>query len=287
MLAAFVVFAIGIVLAVAATGSRFRPVLATLAGALAIAAPLCVPAPHTFVRFVLAALALVVLMRLVDLATDRRTWPASIRARMFTGLVDLRDATPIPPRFDPVSLVVVALWLGLAALGWAIAHATDDRIVRWLGGVLVVYGLADVACATTVPIYAALGLRIPLQHHAPILATSVGAFWSKHYNLNVSTWLARHVHRPFARRGRAALGLAIAFLASALAHAWVAWAPLDLPLALVMASFFAVQAVPVLVERRWPAFARLPATARRAWTIAWLLLPSPLFVEPFLRILEG
>lgn len=287
MVDAFGIFALAIVLAIAATGARFRPVVAMLATAAAIAAPLCVPAEHTFVRFLLAALALVLLMRLVDLATDRRSWPASMRARMFIGLVDLRDAKPMPRRFDPLVIVVVALYLGLAALGWWLAHATEHALLRWLGGVLVIYGLADVACATTVPLYAALGLRIPPQHHAPILATSVGAFWSQHYNLNVSSWLARHVHRPFARRGRATLGLAIAFLASALAHAWVAWAPLDLCMALTMAAFFAVQAVPVIAERRWPGLARLPRPARRAWTLAWLLLPSPLFVEPFLRILEG
>jgi hypothetical protein len=284
---AFVVFALGIALAVAATGRTFRPLVAMLSVTAAIAAPHLVPASHTFVRFVLAALALVLLMRLTDLATDPRCWPASMRARMFIGLVDLRAAKAIPRRFDPIALLVGALYFGLAALGWAIAHATDDLVVRWLGGVLVIYGLADVACATTVPLYAAFGLQIPPQHRTPILATSVGAFWSKHYNLNVSDWLARHVHRPIARRGRTMLGLAVAFLASAAAHAWVAWTPLDAAMALSMASFFCVQAVPIAIERSWPAFTRLPSPLRRAWTIAWLLLPSPLFVEPFLRILEG
>jgi hypothetical protein len=282
-----VVLAFGIALAVLATGSRFRPLAALLAAVAGIAAPLVVPPAHTFVRFVFAALALVLLMRIVDLGVDRRRWPVGLRTRMFTGLVDVREATPIPRRADPFALVVVALYLGLAWLGWSVAHATDHLLVRWAGGVLVIYGLADVACATVVPLYALFGWRIPRQHHAPILASSVGAFWSKHYNLNVSAWLARHVHRPLARRGRATLGLATAFVASAAAHAWVAWVPLDVPMALTMAAFFTVQAVPVIVERSWAGFARLPLPARRAWTIAWLLVPSPLFVEPFLRILEG
>jgi hypothetical protein len=58
-------------------------------------------------------------------------------------------------------------------------------------------------------------------------------------------------------------------------------------MAITMAAFFCVQAVPVALERRWPALRRAPIAVRRSWTIAWPVLPSPLFVEPFLRMLEG
>ena len=286
--AALLAYAACVALGVVATGPRFNTALAV---PVAFAAPLTalfVPAEHAFVRFLFAALGSVIAMRVLDLALDRRPWSAGMRLWLFTGVVDVREALPAPRRVDPLSFVVIALYLGLAGFGWWVAHLHPDvQLLRWVGGVLVIYGLADAACGFAVPVYALAGRRIPRQHHAPILATSVGAFWSRHYNLNVSRFIARHFHRPLARRGRPRLGLLVGFGVSAIAHVVIAWLPLDIAMALSMGAFFCVQGVAAAIERSWPAFARLPAAIRRAWTIAWLLVPSPLFVEPFLRILEG
>jgi hypothetical protein len=95
------------------------------------------------------------------------------------------------------------------------------------------------------------------------------------------------VHRPVARIGQPRLGLAAAFGFSAAFHMWLSWVPLDAPMALSMGAFFLAQGVAVVIERSFSGFRRLPELVRRAWTLAWVLLPSPLFVEPFLRILEG
>lgn len=282
MVAAFVVYSLCVTAAVIATGPRFRTWLAVIAGAGATLSGLLVPAEHGFARFLFTAMGFVVVMRIFDLQIDRRTWSTRMRVWLFTGVVDIRDARPIPRRIDPWPLLAIALYLALAGVGWWLAR----DLWRWGGGVLVIYGLADAVCGLAVPLYAAFGWRIPRQHRAPILATSVSGFWSTHYNLNVSRWLARHFHRPLARRGRARLGVLLAFGVSALVHAIIAWVCLDLPMALAWFAFFGVQGIAAALERSWPAFATLPVLARRAWTIAWLLLPSPLFVEPFLRILE-
>ena len=107
--------------------------------------------------------------------------------------------------------------------------------------VVFIYGIADFAGLGTTTLYAANGMRIPRQHHAPILATSVGAFWSRHYNLNVSDWLSRNFYRPLARRGLPLAGLALAFCVSAIFHVWLAYVPLDVPMALSMGAFFLLQ----------------------------------------------
>lgn len=286
---AAVVVAACMVLAVLATGSRFRPLPAGLAVVGASGSALLVPAEHTFVRFVFAALGLVLLMRVLDLRLDRRPWSTAMRTWLCLGVVDVREAVPASRRIDAAPWMAIALYFGLAGFGWWVAHVPDpaSQLLRWGGGVLVIYGLADAVCGLAVPVHRLFGWKLPEQHRAPILATSVGAFWSRHYNLNVSAWLARHCHRPLARRGRPQLGLLFAFGMSGLVHAWIAWVALEHTMAASMGAFFLVQAIAAALERSWPAFFGLPIILRRSWTIAWLLLPSPLFVEPFLRILEG
>ena len=100
---------------------------------------------------------------------------------------------------------------------------------------MFIYGVADAVCQGTSAVYALGGMRIPPQHHAPILAPSVGAFWAKHYNRNVSDWLRRNVYTGLARRSPLA-GLAAAFAVSALLHVWLAYVPLDVPMALSMGA---------------------------------------------------
>jgi hypothetical protein len=129
----------------------------------------------------------------------------------------------------------------------------------------------------------AAGYRIPPQHRAPILSTSVGEFWSRRWNLNVRDWLYRHCHRPLARRGHPVLGVVAAFAVSALIHYWFIAVSLGIGWGLVMASFFVLQGLLVLVEARF-SLAAWPGWLRRAWTVAAVGGPSPLFVEPCLQL---
>jgi hypothetical protein len=265
--------------------------VASAAVVFALVSALWIPPEHTLVRFLVAILGFVVAMRTVDLLRDRRRWSWRDRLWLFTAVVDVRNIEAMPPRRDPMRWWVVLAYAGLATLGWEIAHVDALGSLGWAtryaGGAMFIYGIADAACGLTVEAHAVRGLKVPPQHHAPILATSVGAFWSQHYNLNVSDWIGRHIHRPIARMGRRRWALAAAFAFSAAFHMWLAWVPLDVAMAASMAAFFLVQGAAVLLERTLSRWRHWPARLRRAWTLAWVLIPSPLFVEPFLRIIEG
>lgn len=282
-----------VLVAALVTGRRgwHRRGLLVLATIVALGASLWIPEEHTLLRFVAGMLGFVVAMRAADLLRDRRRWSLGERLWLFTAVVDVRNIEPMPVRRAPRRWLAILAYATLATAGWAVAHldvtGAWSPFVRYAGGAMFIYGIADAACGLAVEGHAALGMRLPPQHHAPILATSVGAFWSKHYNLNVSDWIARHIHRPLVRRGHARWGLAAAFGFSAAFHMWLAWIPLDLTMAASMGAFFVVQGVAVILERTLPVLRRQPVAIRRGWTLAWILLPSPLFVEPFLRIVEG
>ena len=249
-----------------------------------VAAMLCgfiVPPEYTFLRFVFAIQGFVVLMRALDLWADPRQWPWRFRVWLLSTAVDVREAVPVARRIR--GLLPIAGYAILAAGGWWLSQVGDALPLRWLGGAIMIYGIADAACGFAVMAYGAAGYQIPLQHRSPILAMSVGEFWSKHYNRNVSAWLGRHFHRPLARRGLPRLGLLAAFGFSAAIHFWVAFVPLDLTMATLMGVFFVVQGGLIVLERvlgmrSWP------VPLRRVWTVGWLLVTSPLFVEPFLRV---
>ncbi len=239
-------------------------------------------------RFIVATAGTLAAFRSLDLTRDRRHWPLHQRLWLATSMLDIRRLKPIPPRLSGRGLALTVAFTGLAAAGYALAFwvapRTDaPRLMRWLGGVLFIYGVADTFNHGATTLFCAVGQRPARLHHAPILALSVGAFWSRHYNLSVSDWLGRHFHRPWARRGHSRLGLALAFIVSAAFHAWLAYVPLDATMAVLMGVFFLVQAVAILLEQRLGQ-ARWPRAARHIWTVTWMLGSAPLFVEPFLRI---
>ena len=54
----------------------------------------------------------------------------------------------------------------------------------------------------------------------------------------------------------------------------------------MMAAYFVIHGAGMLLERRL-GVGMWRVGARRAWTLAWVLVPSPLFIEPALRMLAG
>lgn len=254
----------------------------------AIITPAFVPGPP-LLRFGVATAGTLAAFRSLDLTRDRRHWPLHKRLWLATSMLDIRRLRPTPARLSARGLALTLVFAALAAGGYAlafrIAPTTEmPQLVRWLGGVLFIYGVADTFNHGATTLFCAFGQRPPRLHHAPVLALSVGAFWSRHYNLSVSAWLGRHFHRPWARRGRPRLGLALAFIVSAAFHAWLAFVPLDATMAALMGVFFLVQAVAIFLEQRLGQ-AHWPRAARHIWTATWMLGSAPLFVEPFLRIM--
>lgn len=241
-------------------------------------------------RFMFAVSGAIALMGLVDLVRDRSPRPWTWRVALLVSLVDLRQARRCEPQLDPedrrraVSHALLALG-GYGLVRLVPLGASGFWLLRWVGGALLIYGVAEAVTRCVRLVCGALGFRIPLMHDTPIRARSVGAFWSRHYNRAVSGWLARNVQRPVAQSLGPEAGIVAAFGVSTALHAWLAWVALGPAEGICMGAFFAVQGGVVLLERVWPGWRRLSVGGRRAWTLGWLLLSAPLFVEPFVRLL--
>jgi Membrane bound O-acyl transferase family len=182
------------------------------------------------------------------------------------------------------ALAAVLLWLALFLA--PTLPGPWQRLLRCAAGLGFAYTGVEGALATFEFVYRACGLRPPIFHQHPILSRSIAEFWGRRWNRIVGSWLSATFYRPLAARGRPGLGLGAAFVGSALLHLYFTWAAIGLPAGGRMAAFFLVQ-LPLLVLERRLHQSSWPEAARRLWTLAWLALTSPLFVEPMLDILAG
>jgi hypothetical protein len=193
---------------------------------------------------------------------------------------------------DTRALRKTIAYAGLATVGLMIAvdlaPSTDGIwywVLRWSGGALFFYSLADAVEGGVRTLYRAAGVVVPRQHVLPIVSRSVQEFWGKRWNRAVGMWLRAHCFVPFARRGWARLGFVAAFCASAVFHAYFTLVAVGWAMAVTMLIFFLIQGVFVLCELRM-GVARWRLALAHAWTIIAVLGCSPLFIEPFLRILH-
>ena len=247
-----------------------------------MATPWLVPVEFPLARAVAVHSTLFVFMRAIDLARDPTPRSLPWRWLFLMSIADLRKVDPMRPTLDVAAIRAAVGYFVLGGFGVVLVkHGW-----RWVGGVLLIYAMADCAQASLRALAAALGKRVPLMHRVPVAATSVRAFWSRHWNLTVSWWLREHVAEPLRRAGRPSLGLVAAFVVSAAVHLWLVFVPIGLGPAITMAAFFVVQGILAALEaplhvRRWPKW------SRHVWTLAALLVPSPLFIEPFIQVVIG
>lgn len=247
-----------------------------------LAMPWLVPVEFPLARAAVVHSTLFTVMRAIDLARDPTPRSLAWRWLFLLSIADLRKVEPMRPTLDVVAIRATVAYFVLAAVGVALVQ----HGWRWVGGVVLIYAAADCAQACLRALAAALGKRVPILHRVPLAATSVRAFWSRHWNLTVSWWLRDHVAEPLRRAGRPVFGLVAAFVVSAAVHLWLVFVPIGLGPAITMAAFFVVQGILAALEgplhvRRWP------KGARHVWTLAALLVPSPLFVEPFIQVVIG
>jgi D-alanyl-lipoteichoic acid acyltransferase DltB (MBOAT superfamily) len=209
---------------------------------------------------------------------------------LLVSIFDSRRASFEPRRVDTHQWLAFVAYALLAAAGaWLCVSSpvtSRDWLLRWLGGAVFAYALMDGAASFSRAAHALFGVRLPPIHNHPILARSVSEFWNRRWNIIVHEMLDRHCFRPLARRGWVRLGMLAAFATSALIHFWIVVPPLGVRWAGVMAAFFAIQGAIVMLERKL-AIARLRPGLAHTWTVAALLLSSPLFIEPFVRIMLG
>ena len=164
------------------------------------------------------------------------------------------------------------------------ADAVLHYIQRWSGGIMLVVAAFEALTVAFRIAAALLGWYAPRLSHYPVLAGSIAEFWSARWNRVVGKVLRDRVFSPLAHRG-AALAIWVTFVVSAAFHAFLAgvvlleWLP-----ALSAAAFFLLQP-PLLAIERALKLRRRPRVVRHVWTLGALVLLSPLFIEPVLRML--
>jgi hypothetical protein len=253
-----------------------------------LALPFFGPPEETLARALVGLGGMLAVMRFVECSRASRA-PVLPNAILFVLPVDVPTLRRAPARLASESIACAAahaLVLGAGgALVWLAPAALSSRAVwRWLGGVLIVYGYIEVIASAARACLAMLGFDVAPMQRDPVLARSVGELWGERWNRVVSTWLRRQLFVPVARRtGSATAGVIAAFAWSVFLHAFMVGVALGLGPALTMGSYFVVQGVGVILESRLPVH-RWPSPLARAWTIAWVVGPSWLFVGPLLEI---
>ncbi len=269
--------------ALVTAGPPWRRALGLGLGCLLLLWSLWLPGGPLF-RGVVALFAFWGAARVLDLARDPRPHTAGQRIAFVLALIDTRTLAWQAPRIDYAALAKAAVWIpvGLLAITTAV-DLHDPGPLRWTLGILTIYALGEALEGLLRGILGLLGATSPPLHRSPIAATSLREFWGERWNLVVNRWLRVHCYLPLARRHQPVLGLALAFLASAAIHAWFIGVALGPGMAARMGLYFMIQGVLLALEgplgvTRWP------TPAGRAWMLACTVLPSPLFVEPVLRL---
>ncbi len=267
-----------------------RAIAALCVALLSFLTPLFTAAPP-LVLTLMAMFGFLAPIRWLDLWRDRRDHPAWLRVWLFASPFDVRRVVPMPRALERRRLALALVFVLLFAASFAALEQLGPTpgsgpYLRWLIGAVLVYVMVDGVASLLVVVYHALGLRLPELHRAPILSRSVSEFWSERWNRSVHGILDQHCFRPLARKRRALLGIGAAFVASGLLHAWLVLVPLrDLWLTLSMSGFFLAQGLLVLFERKLGVQRWRPLPGH-TWTVGWMVVTTPLFVEPMLRILE-
>lgn len=251
--------------------------------------PIFVVAEPRSARAAVAFLSVLCVMRFVDLVRGARLNSFGRRLWFVVTLFDIRQVAYAPRFFDRALALATAGYALLATLSVVALRRLPPLspapmlVGRWLVGALLCYVAADALVGAIRLGYGIAGIVTPQMHRAPILSRSIGEFWGERWNRPVHEWLWRHCFKPTARQSSPIFGVAAVFAASTMIHVWTVFFGAGLKMALLAATFFVLQGVLLITEhalrvREWP------GVAARAWTVICILGPSPLFVEPVLRV---
>lgn len=269
------------------TGTGPRRSLGVAIGIAAMLPVWWLPSEYPLARGICALVAFLGTMRVVDLS--RGDWPLPRRLRHVLSAVDSRRLIRRPPRLDWTALGQALAWSGIAAAGvWGLQmslrqHGPIAWLTRWGSGLVVVYS-AVAALYLFVPVaYGAIGFDTPPLHVAPFRSRSVQELWGERWARPISDWLGDNFFKPYARKRRPLTGILLAFAVSAAFHAYAVWVALGLVDGLVMAAtmfaYFILQGAIMKLERvvrvrRWRPW------PGHAWTVAWMVMLAPIFIEP-------
>jgi hypothetical protein len=286
---ACILFASLLSLLVAPNGWRRHAALVLALGSLWV--PWFVPGGPVLRAFV-ALYLLWTCTKVFDMTRDRERRSPLFRWIWMLALHDLRRdgyaRHGARPELRPglLASALVALGIGFACLWLAVFVAPAlapgaGSALRYGAGIVLCYFGIEGALRTFEFVERCFGLSPPVLHQHPVLSLSLAEFWGRRWNRVVGHWLYAALYRPLALRQRHVLAVLAAFVGSALLHQYFTWAAIGLGWSLIMASFFLLQ-VPLILLEAALGQPRWPRPLRRAWTVACLVLSSPLFVAPML-----
>jgi hypothetical protein len=285
-------YAAGLIAALLAAGPVWRRTLALLVAGAALLVPYFAPTDYPTYRAFVALGSLWFLARIIELVRARGPIPAGLRAWHAVGLVDTLRVRRIAPTVDVPALTRLLICIPLVTVGWAGVYSGSHLLsgaprlgVRWAMGVLFTYAAVELVVSGVIILYGLLGIDPRPLHEDPIRSKTITEFWSRRWNRAVHRFLKQNVFVPVARRGYTELGLVLTFVASAFIHFAFMLPAVGLTWASMMGAFFLLQ-LPFLWAERALGVARWPAARARLWTLALLLVSSPLFVEPMLQIVD-
>lgn len=252
------------------------------------AVPWLVPAELVPLRAFCGLVSVALLMRATDLLRENPPRSLFVRLGHSLSVADLRIADRVKPLFD-VRLLAAGLWRAAAgSLGLWSASATAPQwdastiAIRFALGTIGFYLAFEGIDRTVQALYLLGGVRVEATQNSPIRSKTLTEFWGQRWNRIVHRWLAATAFAPFSRR-QPRLGMLLAFLLSAAIHLMIVMPALGGWGAVAMGGFFVVHGLLVIAERflrvgRWrPGWAR-------TWTFSWMILTTPLFLEPFLGL---
>ncbi len=270
-----------------------RKWLAWVVSLIALASPLLVSHELPFARFMVLMVGVCIFGRTLDLTFRGSSFGFWGRVWMLLTIFDARESQRDAPALDGREVGWLALHIGIFVAGLAIAWALAPQVsgnatwaVRWLGALAVSYGMSESLQSSIVVGYRLGGICFPRVNDFPVVSLTLSEFWGRRWNRTVSKWLYSFAFLPVTRRLGVLWGTGAAFAASTALHFWTAAVPLDWIAGIWMGSFFVIQGLLVALERPLRVSA-WPPPLRRTWTLAWLVVTSPLFCEPMLQILES
>jgi hypothetical protein len=278
--------------ALVTTGSGARRAAGLAVTLTSMACPWVVPGEHSLVRAIYGLIATAGCARVADLC--RGDWSIGSRLRHVASPADSRTLVRVPRRIVGARLAAGLGWLVLGLAAGGLVYVQTETLTvgywarRWVAGAVGVYAVIEAGYALAHVAYSAVGLEPLPLHVVPILSRSVQELWGQRWARPVSRWLGDYIFRPLARRRRPVLGALLAFGASAAFHAYGAWVGLGLvkglPMAACVLAYFLVQAVVIAMERRLGVRKWAP-WAGHVWTVGWMLITAPLFVEPAAEVI--
>lgn len=212
------------------------------------------------------------------------------RARLYflMSWLGTRELKRRPRSFDAVALLrFAAATIAFAGTAAAVEATPASGLwfaLRWLAGGLMVFAFAEMATAFHHFLTALMGLAAPAFMNSPVLATSIGEFWTVRWNPAASLCFRKICYEPLARRSRW-LGLFVAFIVSGVWHLLLAYMAMgEWGIAIAFGAFFCVQPFLIIVERGM-GVRRWRRAAGRLWTLSALAVTCPLCVEPMLQFI--